>query len=246
MFRVCVLVFALGGPHNLEVLLKKTLNRELVDYLVNGFTQGFDLGMTRYPKPRPLCKNSREVRSHPDVTQKLVNKEVRKDHILGPFKELLFKNLVYSPLNIGSKAGDEEATDEKKWHLIHDLVYPYDGINSVNACIPEENSSVEYHYIDEVIRIAITIGTGCWSTRINVESTFRQQPMSERMLPYLVFTLNGNIYINASLPFGAASSCLIFEKVAGTLQWIVKNKMGCHWISHFLDDFPLLGKSCPS
>ena len=70
--------------------------------------------------------------------------------------------------------------------------------------------------------------------------------MSEAMLPYLTFTLNGRIYINASLPFSAASSCLIFEKVASALQWIVTNEMGCHWISHFLDDFPLLGKSYPS
>ena len=68
--------------------------------------------------------------------------------------------------------------------------------------------------------------------------------MSEIELPILAFTLNGKIYINACLPFGASSSCFIFEKVAGALQWIVTNETGCSWLSHFLDDFPLLHKTC--
>ena len=66
------------------------------------------------------------------------------------------------------------------------------------------------------------------------------------MLRFLAFTLNGKIYINCCLPFGTTSSCFIFEKVVTTLQWIVSNEMGCFWISHFLDDFPLLHKSCES
>ena len=64
------------------------------------------------------------------------------------------------------------------------------------------------------------------------------------MLHFLAFSLNGKIYINASLTFGVASSYLIFECVTGTLQWIVINETRCHWISHFLDDFPFLECSC--
>ena len=44
-------------------------------------------------------------------------------------------------------------------------------------------------------------------------------------------------------PFGVASSCQIFEKVACVLQWIITNETGRIYISHFLDDFPLLGVS---
>ena len=55
------------------------------------------------------------------------------------------------------------------------------------------------------------------------------------------FTLMGKFYINMCLPFGAASSCLIFEKVAMLLEWIVVNEMGRCYISHYLNDFPLLG-----
>ena len=69
------------------------------------------------------------------------------------------------------------------------------------------------------------------------------QPMRLDQLHLLAFSLNGKIYINSSLPFGATSSCLIFEKVATALQWIVTHETGNSWISHFLDDFPLLGLS---
>ena len=41
--------------------------------------------------------------------------------------------------------------------LIHDLAYPYNS-ESVNSCIPEENLSVQYHHIDEVINMVLTIG----------------------------------------------------------------------------------------
>ena len=48
------------------------------------------------------------------------------------------------------KAGDENEKAEKKWRLIHDLAFPYDNETSINLCIPDENPSIEYHYIDEV------------------------------------------------------------------------------------------------
>ena len=62
----------------------------------------------------------------------------------------------------------------------------------------------------------------------------------------LAFTLNGQHYLNVSLPFGSASSCLIFEKVSTTLQYIVQNETAAEWMSHFLDDYIMLDKSTQS
>ena len=148
--------------------------------------------------------------------------------------------MVYSPINIVPKG------DTDKYHLIHDLAYPYDSDQSVNSCIPQEWASVQYHYIDEVINIAVILGHECQGLHIDILSAFCNQPMSQAMLCFLGFMLNGKFYINCCLPFGAASSCFIFEKVATMLQWIVSNETGCFWISHFLDDFPLLHRSCES
>ena len=104
---------------------------------------------------------------------------------------------------------------------------------------------VQYHHIDEVIDVGLAIGPDLWACRIDALFAFRNHPMAYSELKYLAFTLNGKIYINSSLPFGTASSCAIFEKVACALQWIVSNETGCYWLSHFLDDCPLLQENKP-
>ena len=194
------------------------------------------LGCTWYPAPREPCRNLREAVRNPKATLELINKELAMGHMLGPFDEKLIKNMVFSPINLVPKPG------KKKFRLIHDLAYPYNS-ESVNSCIPEENSTMKYHHIDEVINMALAIGICTKGTRCDIEMAFRHQSMHKSQLFLLGFMFQGKYYINCSLPFGAASSCAIFEKVALVLQWIIMNEMGHILISHFLDDFPLLGMS---
>ena len=78
---------------------------------------------------------------------------------------------------------------------------------------------------------------------MDIVHAFRNLMIQVQDIQFLAFMLNGKIYLNISLPFGAALSCCIFEKVAILLQWIVTNKTGRDTISHYLDDFPLLGAS---
>ena len=68
-------------------------------------------------------------------------------------------------------------------------------------------------------------------------------PMAKEDLRFLAFTWKGKYYINSSIAFGSASSCKIFECIASVLQWIVTDKTAWEWISHYLDDFPMLGKT---
>ena len=72
---------------------------------------------------------------------------------------------------------------------------------------------------------------------------FHNMPMAEEDLRFLAFMWKGKYYINSSMAFGSASSCKIFEHIATILQWIVTDKTAWEWISHYLDDFPMLGKS---
>ena len=146
----------------------------------------------------------------------------------------------HSPLpnmvNLVPKAGSEG-----KFRLIHDLSYPYND-QSVNACILQENASVKYQSIDDVIDMALEIGTSTIASCIDVRSAFRNLPLLVLVIFVLSFTLIRLIYINTSVPFGLASSCAIFEKVANILQWIVMNETNARWISHYLNDYILLAK----
>ena len=79
---------------------------------------------------------------------------------------------MYSLLNIITKG------DTDKYQLIHDLAFPYDTDQSVNSCIPREFVSIQYHYIGEVINIAVILGRECQGSCIDILSAFRNQPMS--------------------------------------------------------------------
>ena len=89
--------------------------------------------------------------------------------MVGPFHpdNPLMANLVYSPLNLVDKA-----REKGEFGLIHDLSYPYND-QSVNSCIPSENSSVQYEYIDKAISLAMTIGKTLQSS---MSTLIRQSP----------------------------------------------------------------------
>ena len=210
-----------------------------MQYITDGFRDGFKMGFDRYPEPREPCPNSRHVRLHPKATRKLIQAEIQKGHILGPFDTPPVDGMVYSPLNIVPKAGSQK---ESEWRLIHNFTFPYNN-QSINSCIPPENASIQYHYIDEVIDMALVIGSNAWGARIDISHAFRNAAVHGTEVRLFGFTFEGKYYLNACMAFGEASSCFIFEKIATALQWIVSNVTGCHWISHFLDDFPLLERS---
>ena len=224
-----------------RVNLKKLANylhdhpdRELVNYLIEGYTNRFHLGVERRPDLCPPCKNLGEACRKPEITQALVDKEVKLGPMLGRFDEPLLWDMVFSPVNIVPKAESKD-----KYQLIHDLAYPYNN-QSVNSCIPQLHASVQYHTVDEVIDMGMQIRTAMYTGHEDIEHMFCNQPINIADLALLGFTLNGKYYINCWMPFGPASSCFIFKKVVSALQWIVTNETGCEWISHFLDDFLLL------
>lgn len=114
----------------------------------------------------------------------------------------------------------------------------------INANIPPENSKVQYRSLEEVIECGLRYGPSTWAARMDIESAFRNLPIHPDDLYALGFSLRGQFYINSSLPFGAASSCNIFEKVASAVGWMVQDANTDEgWLSHYLGNFPLLAPS---
>ena len=81
--------------------------------MVDGFRNGFDLGVRDGPKGNQPCKNGKRVELMPQVAQQIIDKEVAAGHVLGPFSEPPIPNLVYSPINLVPKAGSPNS-----WRLI--------------------------------------------------------------------------------------------------------------------------------
>ena len=227
------------NPCVLKELLANYPDREEAEYVIRGFTHGFPLEIDpdKRPEPREPCDNSDEVNEHIEELRRLVQKEVDLGHMLGPFEEPPLPNMVFSPLHLVPKAGAPG-----KYRLIHNLAFPYNE-ESVNRSIPPEESSVQYHYIGELIQLALQLGKDIWGCRVDFSHVFRNLAVLLEDLALLGFTLDGKYYLNSSVPFGASSSCKIFERVATVLQWIVTSETGWRWISHYLDDFPMLAKT---
>ena len=90
----------------LNKLLKETgYDHKKRDYLVKGFTQGFDIG---YRGPLERCDTSRNipitVGSKVEMWNKVM-KEVKLKRYAGPFKEIPFETYMQSPIGLVPKDG---------------------------------------------------------------------------------------------------------------------------------------------
>ena len=64
-------------------------------------------------------------------------------------------------------------------------------------------------------------------------------------LPLLGIKVQGQFFIDCCLPFGAAVSCQVFEKIATLIHWIAQKRDGYAFV-HSIDDFFTLHKLSPT
>jgi hypothetical protein len=70
---------------------------------------------------------------------------------------------------------------------------------------------------------------------------YRNVPVHPQDRPLLGMQWQGQVYVDATLPFGLRSAPLIFTVVADMVQWIMQRR-GIENIFHYIDDFITLGK----
>ena len=148
----------------LEYYLRDHKDRELVNWCVNGFQNGFTLGLEGEPAPWPDPPNSQKVQDNPEVTWQLIKDEIAKGFIIGPFKERPIEGLFCVPINI-----IEKETSSGLYRLVQDFSYPWgDTTNGINALVPDKNKKVHYFGIDDVARIALELGSPSYAMRIDI------------------------------------------------------------------------------
>ena len=126
-------------------------DRNLVSWCVNGFRDGFTLGLTGMPMLWPDPPNSKKVLEDPEITWNLIKEEIHNGFVLGPFKSKPINNLFCVPINIV-----EKDTSSGHYRLIQDFSYPWhDATKGINAMVPKENKQVLYSGIDNVARMAL-------------------------------------------------------------------------------------------
>jgi hypothetical protein len=100
--------------------------------------------------------------------------------------------------------------------LIHDLSRPDGGVNAIMAI----DTSVAYTTIDEVTR---HIRTGSYIAKIDLKNAYRSIPINRSCFKLTgmswKFTGDSDLsyFFDSRLPFGAAKSCSIFQRITESL-----------------------------
>ena len=176
---------------------------------------------------------------HPDILKEKVQKEITLGRIVGPFKEPPLPFLRCSPVGLVPKKPDDpsDPLEKPKFRFIHDLSTFPKG-KSVNCYVDKADSTVQYTSFDEVVNALSKLGKGALMCRSDIRSAFRLLPCRVQDFKNLGFTVEGEFYVNKSMPMGAACSCATFEKFATFLEWCVKDVARVDsFLSHYLDDY---------
>ena len=119
-----------------------------------------------------------------------------------------------------------------KWRLIIDLSSPRG--RSVNDGIDRSMSLLAYILVADIASAILSLGPGSLLAKSDVKHAYRQNPDDR---PLLGMRWQGQLFCNATLPFGLRSAPLI---VADALEWVLRSK-GASNVFHYVDDFVFIG-----
>jgi hypothetical protein len=207
--------------------------QELTDYLIDGFTNGFDIGFEGHNlSSKPY--NLKSAMEHPTIVDTKLNEELELGRVAGPFDTPPYHYLHLSPLGVCEKKVPGT------YRMIHHLSFPAG--QSVNDGISDDKSKVQYASISDAIQIVVGLGQGCHLSRTDVQSAFRLLPVRSSQYHLLGFYWKGQYYYDRCLPMGSSSSCKIFEQFSTAIQWIAQIKLKIDGITHILDDYFIANK----
>ena len=227
-----------SSPINLPNLIVLAFNHShphLANRVIRGFWHGFDLGYKGLRWARE-CLNMPSAIAKPDILRAKFQKELLKGCFIRPFSKPLFKMQRHNALALVPKKGakTDDPNDLSNFHLITNLSFLTK--DAINNFIHREKSTVHYQPFDTALHLINTYGLGSFLAKSDIDSAFRLIPMNLRSIQLLRLKLDGEYYIDTMLPFGASSSCQLFELFATFMGISIMQHTGCQ-ISHYLDDF---------
>jgi len=213
--------------------LTKHPDRDFVLRLVDGLRNGFFTGIDIPPTVSFECSNNKSAKCQPDIVKNLIDAEVKKGYLVGPFQKPPFSTFRVSPLGVA------EGTYSGKKRLIVDLSAPHnnDKHTSLNALINKEDYSLTYVKLDDAINGILERGRGSWLCKTDIVDAFKLVPIHPSLWHLYGVNWNGAYYFYTRLVFGSRSSPKIFDWLSQAVCWIAKHNYGIELIFHLLDDF---------
>ncbi len=182
-----------------------------------------------------VCKNLLSALKEPEVVDYLLEKEVKKGFIIGPFDDPPFPDYRINPIGIATR----KYSGKKR--LIIDLSAPHnDAAQSVNSLIPLAPFSLFYATIDDAIKFIKKAGRGAWLSKADISDAFKVMPSHPSQWHLFGIKWQNKLYFSVRLTFGCRSSPKIFDTLSEALCWILLNNCKLPFVLHLLDDFLLV------
>ena len=223
-------------PINIQTLsycLTGYPDQVIANYLIDGFTNGFDIGFRGNNSPGQY-RNLLSARNNPDPVTEAIRKELVRGHTSGPFLTPPFPNFHSSPLGAVPK---KDGTHR----IILDLSSPQG--SSINEGISQTDYSVLYTSFDSAITLVQSVGSTCYMGKIDIKHAFRLCPVRYSDIPLLGYIWDNHYFVDTRLPFGLRSSPFIFNTFADALAWIFVWCYGILYLIHYLDDYFMCNSS---
>ena len=222
-------------------------DQDKIDYLYQGFTNGFDFG---YAGPCDRHDTSDNIPLRLGTKTDLWNKvmaEVEKGRYVGPFERPPYDSYMQSPIGLVPKAGG-------KTRLIFHLSFDFGKAQhqrSFNLHTPEKLCSVKYRDLDHAMECCIWLmkqnpGSMIYFTKTDFLAAFRQVPGKPSQFRWLLMkaehpTTTGEVFyfVDKCMPFGTSISCAIFQEISNALYHIIMYRLNSERkaITNYLDDF---------
>lgn len=111
----------------------------------------------------------------------------------------------------------------------------------MNDAIVPELCFVWYASLDHAVSITWSCGPDSLLAKCDIQSTFCLLPVHPGDFCLLGSKFNGNWYVGKAIPMGCLVAYAAFEIFSTFLECLAKEHTGCPHITHYLDDFLLVG-----
>ena len=196
----------------LQEKLSKYHDKIVVDLLKFGFP--LDFNATTGVKTVP--RNHAGARDFKPIIKKQIEKEIRLNACIGPFRESPFGNDIrLSPLNSVPKKDSLE-----RW-LILDLSFPHS--NAVNDSISKDSYQGKFEklvlpLVDNLVERIVKLGKGCKIWKVDLSRAYRQVFLDPKDIRYVGFMVDGEYFFDCTLSMGSHSSARCCQRVTSAIH----------------------------
>jgi hypothetical protein len=186
-----------------------------LDWLRASLTDGVQVGYTGPRTGRIVRQNNASALAEPLVVDDLLAEEVEKGFMAGPFLEYpKIQGEQYlshvNALTLSSKG---------KYRLCMDLSGDLRG--TVNSFIRDEDASVEFTNVDEVVECVLRCGKGALISKFDIKDAFKIVPVHPSDLPLLGIKWRSLYFASTRLVFGLRSAARIFNNISTAMVRIL-------------------------